>query len=139
MTSTNSTGPLVLGRWQQPVVAVQAGLLPADPYPLEKILFCATCGDQFFGTEESGGAVQGDGSHVSGNVRVYRTFCDHRPVPPIADEVELRVYAEAHVLAFGADAVPGLSKAHYALLALRFFTRIELGWTTDDISFTNRL
>ena len=139
MTSANSTGPLKLGRWQQPAVLANAGALPPDPYPLEKILFCATCGQQFFGAHQSGGAIQGDGSHVPGNIRVYRTSCDHRPLPFIADEVELRVYAETHVLAFGTDPVAGLTKAHYALLAHRFFTRIELGWTTDNTTFTARI
>jgi hypothetical protein len=132
MTSANTTGPLAFGRWQQPAAAIQAGLLPPDPYPLENILFCATCGQQFFGAHEPSATQEG-------GVRVYRTFCGHRPGPLPADEVELRIYAETHVLAFGTDAVTGLSNAHYALLAIRFFSRVELGSTSDEITFSNRI
>ncbi len=32
-----------------------------------------------------------------------------------------------------------MTSAHYALLALRFFTRVELGLTLDHIRFTNRI
>jgi hypothetical protein len=56
-----------------------------------------------------------------------------------ANEVELRVYAETHVLAFGTDTVTGLSTAHYALLTVRFFSRIEVGSTVDEITFTARI
>ncbi len=126
MNGDTTTGPLVIGRWQQPAAQVNAGLVPPDPYPVEKILFCASCGQQFFG------------AHVGG-VRVYRTFCDCRPGPLPAGEVELRVYAETHVAGFGTNAVTGLTSAHYALLALRFFTRVELGPTADHIRFTNRI
>ncbi len=121
-----TTGPLVLGRWQQPAAQINAGLTPADPYPVEKILFCASCQQQFFG------------AHVGG-VRVYRTFCECRPGPLPASEVELQVYAETHIHAFDTDTVAGLTTAHYALLALRFFTRVELGPTADHIRFTNRI
>ncbi len=121
-----TTGPLVLGRWQQPAVQINAGLIPADPYPVEKILFCASCQQQFFG------------AHVGG-VRVYRTFCDCRPRPLPANEVESQVYAETHIHAFDTDTVAGLTSAHYALLALRFFTRVELGPTPDHIRFATRI
>jgi hypothetical protein len=51
----------------------------------------------------------------------------------------LRIYAETHVLAFGTDTVTGLTTAHYALLSIRFFTRVELGPTTGDITFATRI
>ena len=53
--------------------------------------------------------------------------------------MEKRVYAETHTAAFGTDPVPELTPTHYALLAIRFFTRIELGSATDDITFTARI
>jgi hypothetical protein len=53
--------------------------------------------------------------------------------------VEKRVYAETHALAFGTDTVTGLTKAHYKVLTFRFFTRIELGPTLDDITFKTRI
>ncbi len=126
MTGNTTTGTPTLGRWQLPAALINAGRVTPDPYPLETILFCATCEQQFFGT------------HVAG-ARVYRTSCDCRPRPLPANEVELRVYAETHVAAFGTDTVAGLTTAHYALLAIRFFTRIELGPTTDHITFANRI
>jgi hypothetical protein len=127
-----------------------------DPYPLEEILFCAGCGQQFFGAHLTGGAgvgtrIAGDtdrlgvahqsgGIHlIGGGVRVYRTFCDCRPGPLPANDVELQVYAETHIHAFDTDTVAGLTTAHYALLAVRFFTRIELGPTADHIRFTSRI
>ncbi len=126
MNDATTTGPLVLGRWQLPAALINAGRVTPDPYPLETILFCGGCGQQFFGT------------HVAG-ARVYRTSCDCRPAPLPANEVELRVYAETHVAAFGTTAVTGLTTAHYALLAVRFFTRIEVGPTVDHMNFTARI
>ncbi len=133
MNDATTTGPLVFGRWQLPAELINAGRVTPDPYPLEQILYCATCGQQFFGTHQSGGTDQ------PGGVRVYRTSCDCRPAPLPANEVELRVYAETHVAAFGTNAITGLTSAHYALLAVRFFIRIEVGPTADDMSFTNRI
>ncbi len=126
MNDATTTGPLVLGRWQLPAALINAGRVTPDPYPLEQILFCATCSQQFFGTHQAG-------------ARVYRTSCDCRPGPLPANEVELRVYAETHVAAFGTNAITGLTTAHYALLAIRFFTRIEVGPTVDHVNFTNRI
>ncbi len=127
MSDATSTGtPLALGRWQHPAALINAGRVTPDPYPLEQILYCAGCGQQFFGTHQAG-------------ARVYRTSCDCRPEPLPANEVELRVYAETHVAAFGTDTVTGLTSTHYALLTIRFFTRIELGPTTDHITFAARI
>jgi hypothetical protein len=129
MNGESPTGtPLALGRWQQPAALINAGRVTPDPYPLEQILYCATCHEQFFGTHVTGGGI-----------RVYRTSCDCRPGPLPASEVELRVYAETHVHAFGTDTISGLTSAHYALLAIRFFTRIEVGLTVDNIAFANRI
>ena len=125
MTNSNPTGPSPFGRWHQPAAAILAGLAQPDPYPLEQILFCATCNQPFFGAQEA-------------DTRVYRTFCDHPPHPLLANEVEHRVYAETHVLAFGTDTIAGLTSAHYALLAVRLFTRIEIGSTTNEIAFMAR-
>ena len=50
MTGETTTGPLILGRWQQPAALILAGRVTPDPYPLEQILYCATCHQQFFGT-----------------------------------------------------------------------------------------
>ena len=61
MTDETPTGPPTLGRWQQP--AANAELAPPNPYPLEDILYCATCHQQF------------SGAHQTGGVRVYRTAC----------------------------------------------------------------
>jgi len=126
MNGDTTTGPLILGRWQKPAAQINAGLVAPDPYPVEKILFCASCRQQFFG------------AHVA-SARVYRTFCDCRPGPLPAGEVELQVYAETHIHAFDTDTVAGLTTAHYALLAFRFFTRVELGPTADHIRFTARI
>ena len=126
MNGENTTGTPTLGRWQQPAALILAGRVTPDPYPLETILFCVTCHQQFFGTHQAA-------------VRVYRTSCDCRPKALPATEVELRVYAETHVCAFGTDSVAGLTSAHYALLAVRFFSRIELGPTVSDINFTARI
>ncbi len=159
MNDATTTGtPLALGRWQLPAALINAGRVTPDPYPLEQILFCATCGEQFFGTHltngsarvpdgahltngtnQPGGAHAIDDTRVTGGGRVYRTSCDCRPHPLPANEVELRVYAETHVAAFGTNAITGLTSAHYALLAIRFFTRVEVGPTSDDIAFTNRI
>jgi hypothetical protein len=123
-----TTGPMILGRWSQPAALINAGRVTPDPYPLEQILCCATCGQQFFGT------------HVTaGGTRVYRTSCDCRPGPLPASEVELRVYAETHVCAFGTDTVAGLTSTHYAVLAVRLFSRIEVGPTVDHMTFTARI
>ncbi len=127
MNDATTTGtPLALGRWQLPAALINAGRVTPDPYPLEQILFCATCGQQFFG------------AHIAG-ARVYRTSCDCRPAPLPANEVELRVYAETHVHGFGTNAITGLTSAHYALLAIRFFTRIEVGLTVDHVTFASRI
>ncbi len=151
MNGDTTIGPLVFGRWQNPAAQVNAGLIPADPYPVEKILFCAGCGQQFFGahlpgtrvadsTDLPGAAHQPGGIHLTGGgARVYRTFCTCRPGPLPANEVELQVYAETHIHAFDTDTATGFTTAHYALLALRFFTRVELGPTPDHIRFTNRI
>jgi hypothetical protein len=127
MNGESPTGTPTFGRWQHPAALINAGRVTPDPYPLEQILYCATCGQQFFGT------------HVAGGTRVYGTSCDCRPGPLPASDVELRVYAETHVCAFGTDTVAGLTTAHYALLTIRFFTRIELGLTVNNIAFTNRI
>jgi hypothetical protein len=126
MKGDTPTGPLALGRWQKPAALINAGLVPPDPYPVEKLLFCAGCDQQFFGVQVGG-------------ARVYRTFCDCRPGPLPANDVELQVYAEAHIHAFDTDTVTGLTSAHYALLAFRFFTRVELGPTADHITFAHRI
>jgi hypothetical protein len=129
MNDATTTGtPLALGRWQLPAALINAGRVTPDPYPLEQILFCAGCGQQFFGVQVGG-------------ARVYRTFCDCRPGPLPANEVELQVYAETHIHAFDTDTdtVTGLTSAHYALLATRFFTRVELGPTADHITFSHRI
>ena len=127
MTGETNARPPTFGRWQQPAALANAGLVPPDPYPLEEILYCATCHQQFFGTHQTGG------------VRVYRTACTCRPGPLPASEVEPRVYAETHVLTFGTDPVTSLTNAHYALLAVRSFTCVELGSTVNDITFTARI
>jgi hypothetical protein len=140
MNGDTTTGtPLALARWQQPAALINAGRVTPDPYPLEQILYCATCGQQFFGTHLAGGVCVEGGAHLTGNIRVYRPSCDCRPGPLPANDVELRVYAETHVHAFGTDTVAGLTTAHYALLAIRIFTRIEVGLTVDNIAFTNRI
>jgi hypothetical protein len=126
MTGETTTGTPTLGRWQHPAALINAGRVTPDPYPLEQILYCATCGQQFFGAHQAG-------------TRVYRTSCDCRPGPLPANEVELRVYAEAHVCAFGTDTVAGLTSAHYAVLAVRLFSRAEVGSTADEITFTARI
>jgi hypothetical protein len=125
--TTTVTEPLTLGRWQQPAVLTRAGLAPPDPYPIEKILFCSTCDQQFFGTRLA------DGS------RAYRSLCGCRLRPLPASEVELATYAETHRYAFGTDPTTGLTTAHYALLAVRLFARIALGTTVDHIRFTPRI
>jgi hypothetical protein len=127
MSSATATGPLTLGRWQEPAALIQAGLAPPDPYPLEKILYCASCDQQFFGT------------HVAGGVRAYRSQCGCQLRPLPATQVELRTYAEAQRLTFGTDTVTGLSDAHCALLAVRLFTRVSLGTTANDITFVTRI
>jgi hypothetical protein len=127
MTGENTTGTPTLGRWQQSAALILAGRVTPDPYPLEQILFCTTCHQQFFGT------------HVAGGTRVYGASCDCRPQPLSASEVELRVYAETHVCAFGTDTVAGLTTVHYALLAVRLFSRIEVGPTADHMTFTARI
>ncbi len=134
MNGATTTGTPTLGRWQLPAALINAGRVTPDPYPLEQILFCATCEQQFFGTHIAGGSTR-----VSDGLRVYRTSCGCRPGPLPANEVELRVYAETHVAAFGTNAITGLTTAHYAILAIRFFTRIEVGSTSDDMNFTNRI
>ncbi len=144
MTGEITTGTLTLGRWQLPAALINAGRVTPDPYPLEQILFCVTCGQQFFGAHLTGTRVP-DGAHVTdsvhqpGGARVYRTSCACRPGPLSASEVELRVYAETHVAAFGTDMVAGLTTAHYALLSVRLFSRVEVGPTVDDMTFAARI
>ena len=123
MTDETPTEPPTFGRWQQPAASTNS----EDLYPLEDILFCATCDQRF------------SGAHQDSGVRVYRTACTCRPEPLLASEVEKRVYAETHTLAFGTDPVTDLTAVHYARLAIRFFTRIELGPTPDDITVTTRI
>jgi hypothetical protein len=167
--------------------------VPPDLYPLEKLLFCARCGQQFIGTHRTGTGIEDsadrkpnrsdefsahfpdgthlagpadhpgctcfpDGSHATGGTyffgpedfpdgdeyaedpRVYGTFCDCRPRPLEAFRVELGVYSETHLHAFDThEPVPGLTKAHYAVLAKRFFTRVEVGPTADHMTFTPRI
>ncbi len=145
MNDATTTGPLLLGRWQLPAALINAGRVTPDPYPVEQILFCATCGEQFFGTHLTNGTNSASGTHATGSphqtggTRVYRASCDCRPGPLPANEVELRVYAETHVAGFGTNAITGLTTAHYALLAIRFFTRIDVGPTVDHMNFTNRI
>ncbi len=162
MNGDTTTGPLFLGRWQQPAVQVNAGLVPPDPYPLEKLLYCAGCGQQFIGTHRTGGGGLADGTRVTGthltstrdadcshfpdctcpseDPRVYGTFCDCRPGPLPAFAVELGVHVEAHLHAFDTpEPVPGLTRAHYTVLAFRFFTRVEIGPTVDHMTFTARV
>ncbi len=127
MFSATATGPLTLGRWQEPAARIQAGLAQPDPYPLEKILYCATCDQQFFGTRMAGGT------------RVYRSPCGCQLQPLPATEIELRIYAETQRLTFGTHVPTGLTNTHYALLAVRLFTRITLGTTADDVTFTVRI
>ncbi len=165
MNRYTPTGPVVFGRWQQPAVQVNAGLVQPDPFPLEKLLFCAGCGQQFIGTHRTDGAGLAGGTqvvdcdhspdtgHVSDCVhyphcvdrpdedpRVYGTFCDCRPGPLPAFAVELGVHVEAHLHAFDTpEPVPGLTRAHYTVLAFRFFTRVEIGPTVDHMTFTARV
>ncbi len=74
------------------------------------------------------------------NPRVYGTFCNCRPEPFPAFAVELRIHTEAHLRAFDPhEPVPGITKAHYTVLALRFFTRVDVGPTTDHMTFTARI
>jgi hypothetical protein len=125
--TTTVTEPLTLGRWQQPAALTKVGFARADPYPLQKILFCATCDQQFFGTRLADGT------------RAYRSLCGCRLRPLPATQVELASYAEAHRYTFGTDPTTGLTTAHYALLAVRLFARITLGTTVDHITFTPRI
>jgi hypothetical protein len=153
MNGEPTTGPLMLGRWQKPAALVNAGLVPPDPFPVEKLLFCAGCGQQFVGAHRTGGADLADSTQVvdcdhfphcadqsAEDPRVYGTFCACRPGPLPAFAVELGVHAEAHLHAFDAhESVLGLTKAHYTVLALRFFTRVEIGPTADHMTFTARI
>jgi hypothetical protein len=127
MPGETPTGPPAFGRWQQPAAVANEGLALPDPYPLGRILFCATCEQQFFA------------AHQLSGLHIYCAAFTCRPRPLPASDVEKRVYAETHALAFGTDTVTGLTTAHYALLAVRFFTRAEIGLTTDDIAFTTRI
>jgi len=116
MFSATVTEPPNLGRWQEPAALIQAGLAPPDPYPLEKILYCASCDQQFFGTDRAGGT------------RAYRTC---RPRPLSGTQIELRTYPETQRLTFGTDTPTGLSGVHLALLAARLFARVSLGTAVD--------
>jgi hypothetical protein len=127
MTGETPTGSPGFGRWQEPAVLANADLALPNPYPLQRILFCATCDQQFFG------------AHQFSGLRVYCTTCACRPRPLPADEVEKPVYAEIHALVVGTDTVTGLTNAHYGRLAVRIFARIELGLTVNDITFTPRI
>ncbi len=151
MNDATTTGTLALGRWQLPAALINAGRVTPDPYPLEQVLHCAGCGEQFFGTHAAGGTNPASGQDTAnrpaltngtnqpGDTRVYRTSCACRPAPLPASEVELRVYAETHVAAFGTNAITGFTSAHYALLSVRFFSRIEVGPTVDHLNFTARI
>ncbi len=149
MNRDTPTGPVVLGRWAAPV---NAGLVPTDPFPLEKLLYCAGCGQQFIGTYRAGAPTVEDTTRVTEcdhfpdcvcpteDPRVYGTFCDCRPGPLPAFAVELGVHVEAHLRAFDTpEPVPGITKAHHTVLAFRFFTRVEIGPTVDHMTFTARL
>lgn len=125
--TTTVAQPLTIGRWQQPAVLTLAGIAPADPYPIQEILICATCNQPFFGTR------------LANNTRAYRSLCGCRLRPFPADEIELRTYAEAQRVAFGTEAATGLTTAHFALLAVRLFARVRLGSTVDEIAFTARI
>lgn len=118
------TGTSGLDPWQQPD---DGEPLPPAPYPLWRVLFCASCDEQFVG------------AHQFSGLRVYCTACSCRPCPVPADVVEKRVYAEVHALVFGTDEVPGLTKVHYARMAVRIFSRVEVGSTADEITFTTRI
>ena len=37
---------------------------------------------------------------------------------------------------FGTDEVTGLTKVHYGRMAVRIFSRIEVGQAADDLTFT---
>ncbi len=164
MNRDNTTGPVFLGRWQQPAVQANASPVPPDPYPLEKLLFCAGCGQQFLGTHRTVSADQpsapatacdhfpagGDISDCVGfprcidqpdeDPRVYGTFCACRPGPLPAFAVELGVHTETHLRAFGTpEPVSGITRAHYTVLAFRFFTRVEVGPTVDHMTFAARI
>jgi hypothetical protein len=151
MNRDTPTGPPFLGRWQKPAVQVNAGLVPPDPFPVEKLLFCAGCGQQFIGTHRTGDGLADstrvvDCDHFPDCVcpqedpRVYGTFCDCRPGPLPAFAVELHVHVETHLHAFDTpEPVPGLTKAHYMVLAFRFFTRVDIGPTADHMTFTARV
>jgi hypothetical protein len=92
------------------------------------------------GTYFVGPADFPDGDEQAEDPRVYGTFCDCRPGPLPAFRVELEVHAETHLHAFDTpEPVPGLTKAHYAVLAKRFFTRVEVGPTVDHMTFTPRI
>ncbi len=127
MNRDTTTGPVFFGRW---AALVNAGLVPPDPFPLEKLLFCAGCGQQFMGAHRTGTPTVEDSAHTTGGVhqpgstylpdgtrvadcdhfpdcvcppedpRVYGTFCDCRPGPLPAFAVELGVHVEAHLRAF---------------------------------------
>jgi hypothetical protein len=124
---TTPTGTRGFGRWRRSDALATAELGLPNPYPLHRILFCATCDQQFFG------------AHQFSGLRVYCTTCACRPGPLPADEVEKLVYAEIHALVFGTDTVTGLTNAHYGRLAVRIFARVEVGPAVDDITFTARI
>ncbi len=147
MHHDTTTGSVFFGRWAAPV---NAGLVPPDPFPLEKLLFCAGCGQQFMGAHRNGNPE--DTARIAAcdhfphcicppeDPRLYGTFCNCRPAPFPAFAVELRIHTEAHLRAFDPhEPVPGITKAHYTVLALRFFTRVDVGTTTDHMTFTNRI
>jgi len=151
MNRDTTTGPLFLGRWQKPAALINAGLVPPDPFPVEKLLFCAGCGQQFIGTHRTSGGDLADSTRLADcdhfpdcvcppeDPRVYGTFCDCRPGPLPAFAVELGVHVEAHLRAFDTpEPVPGITKAHYTVLAFRFFTRVDVGPTADHMTFTAR-
>jgi hypothetical protein len=124
---TTPTGTRGFGRWRLSDALALPDLGLPNPYPLWRILFCATCDQQFFGAHQFSGR------------RVYCTTCACRPGPLPADEVEKPVYAELHTVVFGTDTVAGLTRAHYGRLVVRIFARIEVGSTVDDITFTARI
>ena len=106
MTGESPTGPLTLGRWQQPAALVLAGRVTPDPYPLEQILCCATCGQQFFGTHLTGGGA-----------RVYRTCCNCRPRPLPAGGGGVRGFFPTPLPRVGTPTIHGFINTPYTPLA----------------------
>ncbi len=98
-----------------------------DPYPIQSLLFCATCDQPFFGTRLS------DGS------RAYRSRCGCRREAFNAEDVERRVYVEGQRIAWGIALTPTMTCHCLANLAHRLFARVTLGATADKATFTFRI